>query len=60
MELIGTGVRVMISYPPDTDTPGFKNEDLTKPLETKLISGSAGLLSPDVVGKQMIDDALVS
>ncbi|XP_004932635.1 3-ketodihydrosphingosine reductase [Bombyx mori] len=58
MELIGTGVRVMISYPPDTDTPGFKNEDLTKPLETKLISGSAGLLSPDVVGKQMIDDAL--
>ncbi|KAG6450814.1 hypothetical protein O3G_MSEX006795 [Manduca sexta] len=59
MELIGTKVRLMLAFPPDTDTPGFKNEDLTKPDETKLISGSGGLHSPDAVGKQMIHDALI-
>ncbi|KAJ8723316.1 hypothetical protein PYW08_003228 [Mythimna loreyi] len=59
MELVGTGVRLTVAFPPDTDTPGLKNEDLTKPEETKLISGSAGLHSADDVGKQMIHDALV-
>lgn len=60
MELVGTQVRSMISYPPDTDTPGLKQENETKPQETKLISGSAGLHSPDAVGKALIHDALVS
>lgn len=60
MELVGTSVRLTVSFPPDTDTPGLKNEDLTKPEETKLISGSAGLHSAEDVGKQMIHDALVS
>ncbi|CAH0586956.1 unnamed protein product [Chrysodeixis includens] len=59
MELVGTKVRLTVAFPPDTDTPGLKNEDLTKPEETKLISGSAGLHSADDVGKQMIHDALV-
>ncbi|XP_075975324.1 3-ketodihydrosphingosine reductase [Anticarsia gemmatalis] len=59
MELVGTGVRLMVAFPPDTDTPGLKNEELTKPEETKLISGTAGLHSADDVGKQMIHDALV-
>ncbi|KAF9423560.1 hypothetical protein HW555_001115 [Spodoptera exigua] len=58
MELVGTNVRLTLAFPPDTDTPGFKNEDLTKPEETKLISVTAGLHSPDDVGKQMIHDAL--
>ncbi|CAB3226794.1 unnamed protein product [Arctia plantaginis] len=59
MELVGTGVRLMTAFPPDTDTPGLKNEDLTKPEETKLISGSGGLHSAHDVGKKMIHDALV-
>lgn len=59
MELIGTGVRLTLAFPPDTDTPGLKNEDLTKPKETKLISGSAGLQSPENVAKSMIHDAMV-
>lgn len=58
MELVGSGVRVMLAFPPDTDTPGFKNEELTKPEETKLISGSGGLHSADDVGKKLIHDAL--
>ena len=37
-ELLGTGVRVSIAYPPDTDTPGFEQENKTKPLECQKIS----------------------
>ncbi|CAG5028180.1 unnamed protein product [Parnassius apollo] len=58
MELVGTNVRLMLAFPPDTDTPGFQIEELTKPKETKLISGSGGLQSPEEVGKKMIHDAL--
>ncbi|KAL4716090.1 hypothetical protein ACJJTC_013867 [Scirpophaga incertulas] len=59
MELLGTGVRLTLAFPPDTDTPGFEKEELTKPNETKLISGSGGLHSPEKIGKKIIHDALV-
>jgi 3-dehydrosphinganine reductase len=49
-----------LSFPPDTDTPGFATEENSKPMETRLISQSAGLVSPEVVAKQIIADALVS
>ncbi|VVD03289.1 unnamed protein product [Leptidea sinapis] len=58
MELVGTNVRLTLAFPPDTDTPGFKNEELTKPKETKLISGSGGLHCPEEVGRKMMYDAL--
>ncbi|XP_047522027.1 3-ketodihydrosphingosine reductase [Pieris napi] len=58
MELVGTNVRLTLAFPPDTDTPGFKQEELTKPAETKLISGSGGLHSPSEVGRKMLQDAL--
>lgn len=32
------GIRTSIVYPPDTDTPGFEQENLTKPPETARIS----------------------
>lgn len=60
MELVGTNVRQTLVFPPDTDTPGFANEELTKPNETKLISSSGGLHSPDEIGKKLIHDAMVS
>lgn len=60
MELVGTNVRVMLSYPPDTDTPGLQQENCTKPEETKIISGTGGLHTPESVGRKMIHDALVS
>lgn len=59
MELTGTNVRLTLAFPPDTDTPGFEKEELTKPKETKLISGSGGLHTAEDVGKKMIQDALV-
>lgn len=60
MELVGTKVQVTLAFPPDTDTPGFQTEELTKPIETKLISGSGGLHSAEQIGSQIIRDAMVS
>lgn len=42
-------IKVSVLCPPDTDTPGFENENLTKPAETIAISEGGGLLSPDQV-----------
>ena len=37
-ELLGTGVTVSIGYPPDTQTPGYEQENITKPAETEAVS----------------------
>ncbi|EFN64432.1 3-ketodihydrosphingosine reductase [Camponotus floridanus] len=58
MELRPYNISVTLSLPPDTDTPGFAVEELSKPLETKLISQSSGLVKPDVVAEQLFKDAL--
>ncbi|XP_054285807.1 3-ketodihydrosphingosine reductase [Macrosteles quadrilineatus] len=58
MEVRAHGVKVTVCLPPDTDTPGFEEEEKTKPLETKLICQSAGLVSPDVVATHLLNDAL--
>ncbi|XP_054159593.1 3-ketodihydrosphingosine reductase-like [Oppia nitens] len=58
MELKSHNISVTVSYPPDTDTPGFANEQINKPIETKLISDSGGLYSPDIVAKHTLTDAL--
>ncbi|CAG5100261.1 Similar to KDSR: 3-ketodihydrosphingosine reductase (Homo sapiens) [Cotesia congregata] len=57
MEVNPHNVSVTLCLPPDTDTPGFAVEEQSKPLETKLISESAGLVKADVVAKQLIADA---
>jgi hypothetical protein len=53
-------ISVTLCLPPDTDTPGFATEEKTKPMETRLISQSAGLVSPEAVAKQLMEDTLVS
>lgn len=58
MELKSYNIKVTVSYPPDTDTEGFANEQINKPIETKVISESGGLYSPEVVAKQTLNDAL--
>lgn len=50
-ELNGTGVHVMIVYPPDTDTPQLAEENLTKPVETRAITSSGGLWSADAIAR---------
>ncbi|KAH8022171.1 hypothetical protein HPB51_022304 [Rhipicephalus microplus] len=54
------GIHVMVAFPPDTDTPGFAEEERTKPTETKLISAMVGLSSADAVATTMLQDILES
>ncbi|XP_043545548.1 3-ketodihydrosphingosine reductase isoform X5 [Chiloscyllium plagiosum] len=51
-------IYITVAYPPDTDTPGFQQENKVKPLETKLISETSGLCQPDQVAKIIVKDAV--
>ncbi|KAG8223085.1 hypothetical protein J437_LFUL002033 [Ladona fulva] len=51
-------ISVTMALPPDTDTPGFANEEKDKPMETRLISQSAGLFEPEKVANKIMLDAL--
>ncbi len=55
-ELKPMGIKVSVLCPPDTDTPGFDIENLTKPDETKAISAKAKLLKPEAVVDALIKD----
>lgn len=50
-ELKKYNIRVSVLCPPDTDTPGFHNENKTKPAETHAISAGASLLTPEKVAR---------
>ena len=52
-ELAPRGVRVAVLCPPDTDTPGFRRENLTKPVETRAVSGNVRALSPEEVAREL-------
>ncbi|XP_029166173.1 3-ketodihydrosphingosine reductase [Nylanderia fulva] len=58
MELKPYNISVTLSLPPDTDTPGFAVEELSKPLETQLISQTSTLVRPEVVADKLFKDAL--
>ncbi|KAK2151858.1 hypothetical protein LSH36_348g01013 [Paralvinella palmiformis] len=57
MEWKPYSIRVTLSFPPDTDTPGYKEELKSKPKETQLISETSGLFKPQQVAHQIIADA---
>nr|XP_032813509.1 3-ketodihydrosphingosine reductase [Petromyzon marinus] len=59
MEVKPYNVYVTLAFPPDTDTPGFHEEIKDKPLETKLISETAGLYQPEFVAKVIVKDAVL-
>ncbi|XP_078688547.1 3-dehydrosphinganine reductase-like [Branchiostoma floridae x Branchiostoma belcheri] len=59
MEVKPYNIYLTITFPPDTDTPGFQTEQTFKPKETKLISETAGLYQPDYVAKRILQDASV-
>ena len=48
------GIHVSVLCPPDTDTPGFEVENRSKPDETRAISASASLMSPERVAKALL------
>lgn len=53
-ELKPWGVKIQVLCPPDTETPGYAVENLTKPEETKMISSAAKVLSPRQVALALI------
>ncbi|BAW96918.1 oxidoreductase, short chain dehydrogenase/reductase family [[Synechococcus] sp. NIES-970] len=53
-ELKSLGIRVAIAYPPDTDTPQLAAENLTKPPETKLITGTAQMWTAQAVAATIL------
>ncbi len=53
-ECLEYDVSVSLCYPPDTDTPQLVAENLTKPAETKAISGNVKTLPPDVVAEALL------
>ena len=55
-ELKPYNIRLSILYPPDTDTPGYKIENETKPAEVHIISETGGLLSPEKVAEKFMKD----
>ncbi len=57
-EVAPYGIKVSVNCPPDTATPGFEEENKTKPEETKLISEGAGLFQPEQVAKILLEDGL--
>jgi 3-dehydrosphinganine reductase len=53
-ELKPHGITVSVLCPPDTDTPGFKTENLTKPEETRAISATTKVLSAGAVADELL------
>ncbi|XP_023671416.2 3-dehydrosphinganine reductase [Paramormyrops kingsleyae] len=58
MEMKPYNIYVTVAYPPDTDTPGFAEENKCKPLETRLISETSGVYQPEQVAKIVVKDAM--
>jgi len=53
-ELKRYGISVSVVCPPDTDTPQLAEENITKPYETKVLSGKAKPMSAEAVAKACI------
>jgi 3-dehydrosphinganine reductase len=53
-ELKRYNIAVQVLCPPDTDTPGFSEENKTKPEETKAISANTKIMSQDDVARILL------
>ena len=53
-ELVADGVRVGVIYPPDTRTPGFERENLTKPPETVALSAAIEPISAERMADRIV------
>lgn len=53
-ELKSQDITISVLCPPDTDTPGFEVENMTKPEETRAISAKAKLMHPNEVALALL------
>jgi 3-dehydrosphinganine reductase len=56
-ELVPRGISVSIAFPPDTDTPGLTEENLTKPRVTAAVAGAVKPLSAEHVARALLRGA---
>ncbi|OIW13975.1 hypothetical protein TanjilG_09326 [Lupinus angustifolius] len=54
-EVIADNIHVSLIFPPDTDTPGYVEENKRKPELTKIIAASSGAMKADEVAQKAID-----
>lgn len=54
-ELKPKGIKVSVVCPPDMDTPGFANENKSKPEECKILSEHVSLIKPENIAKAVVD-----
>jgi 3-dehydrosphinganine reductase len=54
MEVKPYNIFVSVSYPPDTDTPGYQEEMETKPFLTKKLSESGSVFKPSQVASDIV------
>ncbi|XP_047308333.1 3-dehydrosphinganine reductase TSC10A-like [Impatiens glandulifera] len=54
-EIIMDNIHVSLIFPPDTETPGFIEENKTKPELTSILSSSSGGMNADEVAKKALD-----
>jgi 3-dehydrosphinganine reductase len=54
VELAGTGVRVVVAYPPDTETPGLVRERALRPAETEALVGTIAAQPVGAVAQRLV------
>ena len=57
-EVAERGITVSVLCPPDTSTPGYEDENKTKPFETLELSKTASLMKPETVAERYVDRLL--
>jgi 3-dehydrosphinganine reductase len=57
-ELKPYNIKVSVLYPPDTETPGFENENKTKPLPVTIMSERVRLMQPEDVAREFVQGVL--
>ncbi|CAN8269923.1 unnamed protein product [Cochlearia groenlandica] len=54
-EVIAYDIHVTLVFPPDTDTPGFEEEQKTRPEVTSIIAASSGSMKTEEVARKAMD-----
>jgi 3-dehydrosphinganine reductase len=54
-EVIADNIHVSLIFPPDTDTPGFLEENKRRPQLTSIIADSSGAMKSDEVAKKAVN-----
>ncbi|CAN4116504.1 unnamed protein product [Withania somnifera] len=54
-EVIGEDIHVSLIFPPDTETPGFAEENKRRPQLTRILAASSGFMKADEVAKKALN-----